>query len=281
MRTALALFILLILTACGKNSTLPEGFTKVIYSGQEDDDGIEKAIQANLTKGLIVYALNTNNGRVGARFAPNIGTFLTSNQEVFLPNGPYKFFAVGYDSSNATTAAISADFFCGEGNNGDLVFLNGGTKSVNITLLNTGGSSSAACQEPFAGPAHRNGTLIKSLTVKLCAIGSVGPGCTSQYPKSYRLVLGEYDSLFNTSFFNFERSIKSCHATSAVATNLFDHFPLRIPFRFKLESFNSTDCSGAPVRSIAFEHGIEASNSNADRFIDNSSTTSVAIGIGV
>lgn len=275
-----ALLFLLILTACGRDSTPPDGFTKVIYHGQKSDDGIEKGIQANLTKGMMIYALNTNNGKIGARFAPNIGTFLSSNQEVFLPNGPYKFFAIGYDS-NANVSALSADFFCGEGNNGDLVFLNGGAKNVNIVLANTASSTTSVCQEPFAGPAHRNGTAMKSLIVKLCAVGSVSSGCTALYPRSFRLVLGEYDSLFNTSFFNFDRSIKSCHTTSISPSNLADHFPLRIPFRFKLESFTTTDCTGVPVRSILFENGIEATGNNGDRFIDNSNSSTVTIGIGV
>lgn len=264
--------------ACGKHSTPPDGFTKVSYHNENDN----KSIQANLTKGMLVYALNTSSGKMGAKYAPNIDQFLLNNQEVFLPNGDYRFFSIGYDSGT-TDPAISSDFFCGDGNNGELVRLSGGAKSVNITLNNTASSSSAVCSNAFADPSHRNGTAIKDLKVRLCAIGSVAPGCTVPNPSSVRIVIGGYDSIFNGPFFDFTNSIKSCHSFNSNAPLVLnDNFPMRIPFRFKLESFNGvTDCSGSPVRSILFGAGIEGTSNNSDRYIDNTNSTYVEIGIGV
>lgn len=273
-RIALFLFFLNFIS-CGKDSIPPEGFTKVIYTGENHQE------KANLTKGVMIYARNINLPKIGSKFASNLGSFSTSN-EVFFPNGAYKFFAIGYDSMT-TVAAISADFFCGEGNNGEVVTLSGGTKAVNIVLGNTGASNSSICGDEFAGPNHRNGTAIKNLKVRLCAIGSVAPGCTVPSNTSVRIVIGEHDSIFNGPFFNFTNSIKSCHGINSPAPVILnDHFPMRMPFRFKLESFSGVqDCSGAPVRSILFEGGIEGTSSNPDRFIDNSNSTFVEIGIGV
>lgn len=270
-------YFLLTFIACGKNSIPPEGFTKISYSNESDD----KSIQATLSKGMMVYALNTSNGRMGAKYAPNIGQFLLNNQEVFLPNGDYRFFSIGYDSGT-TGPAIAGDFFCGDGNNGELIQLNGGTKTVNIVLHNTAASNSGVCQEAFAAPSHRNGNLLKNLRVQLCT-GAVQPGCSGAYPtNSFRIVIGEYDGLFNGPLFNYNNSIKSCHPKIvAGAKDIADHFPMRLPFRFRLESFNNVDCTGIPSRSVLFEHGIEGTNNNPDRYIDNTNASYVEIGIGV
>lgn len=274
MQRIAALFFLLIFISCGKDSIPQEGFTKISFTNNES----EKSVQFNLVKGMMVYALNTNNGKALAKYAPNIGTFIANNQTLFLPNGDYKFFAIGYDSST-TSPAISSNFYVGEGNNGELVQLGGGEKKVNILLTSVDVQETT---DAFASPNHRYNGTIKQLRVQLCAANAVTPGCTGQSTKSFRLVIGEYDNLFNGPIFNFQNSIKSCHnKTLPAAEALTTHFPMRIPFRFKLESFGVIDCVGAPVRSILFEHGIEATGNNPDRYINNSNATYVEIGIGV
>lgn len=269
--------VLFILIACGKKE-VPEGMTRVLFKTGDND---AKSIQAySLNKGLVVYGMNLDQGKGGAGWGANIGNFISSNSEVILPNGRYKFFAIGYDD-NGTPAndAFHTDtkMFCGDGNGGQEVMLTGGVATVNITLSDS--NSGSSCTEEFAGTEFRtnspNTNSFKDLTITFCdASGTNSSGCASATAAgivSAEIKVTAYDKIKNNMDFDFARAIPGCLSVASAQLSLYKKIPYRMPFHFSIKTFNAASCTGTQLGLYDFPNGVEGVQNNIPyRTINNS-----------
>ena len=119
----LLLSLALILFSCGKND--PTQTTLVSFSSSNP-----QATSATLSNGLIVYAISGNSS------AENF--FLTdesSLKEISLANGSYTFMAIGSVDATSNSALGGNTYYCGFGNGGNAVTLDGSPTTVNLSLL--------------------------------------------------------------------------------------------------------------------------------------------------
>lgn len=269
------LFISLLLTfmACGKKE-VPQGMTRVLFKTGDD-----KAITAySLNKGLVVYGMNMDQFKGAAGWGSNIGNFISSNSEVILPNGKYRFFAVGYDDNGTPgndAFHTSSKLFCGEGNGGQEINLVGGTVSVAITLVYAAAGSN--CAEPFSGPEFRTNSpfsnSFKTLNITFCnSSGVTNSGCASSTAAgitSAEIKVTAYDKIKSNLDFDFARSISGCKTLSLGNINLESKIPYRMPFHFQVKAWSGASCTGSVVGIFDFPNGVEGTTNNPNMGLNN------------
>lgn len=278
MKKIFLLTIFIIASACGKKE-VPEGMTRVIFKSGDD-----KSIQSfNLNKGLVVYGMNVDQGKSAAGWGSNIGNFITSNSEVILPNGRYKFFALGYDDNGTPgndAFNTSSKVFCGEGNGGQESNLSGGVATVNIVL--TDSSDGSNCAESFAGAEFRTNApftnSFKPLTITFCNSSGANNGGTCAVGtavgiNSAQIKVTSYDKIKNNMDFDFAKSIPGCIGVTAANLVLNRKIPYRIPFHFQIQTFDNAGCTGNILGTYNFPNGVEGAFNNPP-FIGVSNTVS-------
>lgn len=284
-KNLLFVFIALIFTtffiACGKKE-VPEGMTRVLFKTADD-----KAITSySLNKGIVVYGMNVDAGKSAAGMGSNIGNFISSNSEVILPNGKYKFFALGYDDNGTPgldAFGAGSKMFCGEGNGGQEINLVGGVVSVSINLVDYAAGSN--CSDAFAATEFRtnspNVNSFKSFNVTFCNNSGVSNGAcaagTASGIGSIELKVTAYDKIKNNMDFDFSKAITGCITTTGATATIGKRIPYRIPFHFQVKAWSNSNCTGSQMGIYDFPNGIEGSfhnppyrsplNSGADYFL--------------
>lgn len=280
MKNFFKLFLVFLIIACGKKE-VPEGMTRVLFKTPDD-----KAITAySLNKGLVVYGMNVDQGKSAAGWGSNIGNFISSNSEIILPNGRYKFFALGYDDNGTPgNDALHTDskVFCGEGNGGQEIVLSGGVVSVSLTLVDSAAGSN--CAEAFSGSDWRtsspNTNSYKPLTITFCnSGGATSGGCASATAAgivSAEIKITGYDKIKNNMDFDFNKAIPGCVSVASAQMSLLQKIPYRMPFHFSIKAFGSGGCTGTLLGIYDFPNGVEGASFNPNMGLNNG-TTGVSI----
>lgn len=127
---ALLLASTIILTGCGEafekfSREQTPGYTDVVIGRGATGAPFAKDI---LNGGLMIYAMSPDGGYTKSAYMPTE----TGSTIMRLPNGSYKFYGLGWD-----TATLSTNPFCGRGNLGQTVALNGTAQTVQIYVDQT------------------------------------------------------------------------------------------------------------------------------------------------
>jgi photosystem II stability/assembly factor-like uncharacterized protein len=193
-----------LLSSCGKIfekfSRLPS--TTVKFT-------VPKGLTSTLDGHLMVYAIREDGGYKQAEYAQNEDT-AEWEASMLLPNGAYRFYAVGFSS-----AEMQGITKCGESNNGNLTYLGGGLNFVSLDLNKDECASSA-----FSTADYVNSTSgVEIFSIASCATSvSLGAlnylsNCGAHLGNIHRLrsvqvVMYGYDQ--NTANFNGSEIRSQC-----------------------------------------------------------------------
>ena len=262
MKNLIQLLLLrLLFSGCGEQSQMADGVTKVMFSHENNS-------RVTLVNGVMIYAQNTQTGQVHSAGGSSLNAF---EDTMILPNGPYKFFALGYDTGSQP---IQSTFYCGVANNNQNVQLSGGTTTITMTL---GAASAGPCPDVFGtnasfldgGPP----ITLKLFQIKTCSadfnVSTTSSNCTSHSPSYYLQV-----SLLKTIPGQpAEPLLKGCFNANAVISSL--KLPITATFKILIRKFTSSDCTtGGSSNQILINNGLE------NITVLSGSTTSMSQNIG-
>lgn len=257
MKQIFLLFIIsLLIAACGRDGSIPQNYTKVYFTSPKNNN---KSLNVNLDSGLMIYAYNLDMQKTKAGHWNSITDFTTSGTGVLLPNGHYKFFALGYQDNS-----IDGTMYCDTANNGGDVTLNGGVVSLTLNLNSS--SSTPKCRRLHFYPQNfempGNANEMRKVALKLCSNDPVSscPTPTPNYPDVEFTILKKSDLDGDLSS---SEGIKRCIAGATNGSN-YDNFsngPLRLPvsphfpIRIRIFPFGSS-CAGSPLKEYTFQNGL-------------------------
>ncbi len=259
MRLILLLISIFIIASCGRDTSIPENYTRVYFSSPQNQNS--KSLQnVNLDGGLMIHALNLDVQKNKSGHWNSISEFTNSGNGVLLPNGRYKFFALGYHS-----APITGSMYCDSANNNSIVTLAGGVVSLSLNLNSS--STTSKCRNLNFYPQNfefpGNPYEMRRVALKICTNDPIS-GCTTptpNYPDVEFTVLKKSDL---DGAISSTEGIKKCLAGGSSGSQAYDNFsngPLRLPvsphfpIRIRLFPYGST-CTGNPLREYTFNGGI-------------------------
>lgn len=287
--------IIIILIACGKKE-VPEGYTKVIFNTHAES---HSKTPSGMNKGVMVYARETGGTfKSLAKHGTSISNFLSTNSQMILPNGTYKFFAIGFNTTSTATPPSSTPqpfdgnydsrVYCGVGNSGQEVTLNGTNATVNITITEDSNvvTNGTNCGEEFADLNSRINTpysspyvgapnkVIRDITVRLCSNGpftypspTCNTGVTPTYTPYMQVELHSYNEITGTGKFSNDpaKVLTKCGA-SGIYFYVYN-FPRRIVHPFKIKIWDSANCTGNLRGTFEFPNGFEGIQSDGNSYV--------------
>lgn len=251
--TKLFLIFLFILISCGRHEPVPEGYTKVVF-GRENSNN--KAINnVGLNGGLFIQVINMDLMKSTSGYWDNISAF-TANATKILPNGRYKFFALGYDG--AGTPRFTGGMYCEPFNNGADVILAGGVVNLNLILNNH--TNAPKCRHPhFNIPEmadQSSATQILPFQI-IRANGLFGGSVPSNIAFDIDITLMGKDDLFGLPD---KPTLSRCMDSNAFFNSQSVKLPVSPHFMFRFTFWSSSDgsCTGTQNRVITFYNGLSS-----------------------
>lgn len=250
--------LLALVGGCGADRS-EQNSTKVSFSFAPPAGSVS-ALTTPIDAGVIVYAVNFADSEIRkAVKIPGSTTGGSGSVSMVLPNGPYRFVAVGYDASGST--ALEGVMACGFGAGGATVNLDGTSRTIPI------GMSVSTCLDTlFGGPQdfRISNTLANQgapIAISSCnstgfAAASGSNDCTGgnagAFLGSVRIVLPSYDSKTG----NFDSALGlsgpcvNISGTPGAMNTTSIKLPLgsegtstNIPFFFVVHGFSDSVCS--------------------------------------